>query len=317
MKNKFSSIKKTFKNAISGSKKTKDSKNTEAKTLALTKWIDFDGNVHYDYDQCTLVKAYRPKGFNDPEKRKTFKPVIKKIEFAGNYYKGLAVPGTIIKVGSSVQVATNLSANKFASIEDDIETLDIFKNAVNLVHTYQCFRGAGSKLKTIPNGLFRNCHKLKLCVCTFEDTAIESIPSDLFKGCHDLISVGGCFSDCKNLTDVDEAIFSNNNKIKIFRGCFSGTGLTGIPENLFNSVSGKDIWLGKIFADCTNLTDIPKPFIKKLSDKSTIENAFAKTAFAKGCIEGDGQYNGVSVFDYFPKGTSTNKIASALGISGD
>lgn len=158
----------------------------------------------------------------------------------------------------------------------------LFGTCTEVTSFHQCFRNCAA-LKTVPYGLFAQSKKCTNFYGLFDGcTMLESVPIDLFKACPDVVSDGIEFPDayknggfnnlfrgCKHLTKVPSNLFKHNTKVTQFCGVFSGSGLTAIPEGLFDSNTAAESFY-QCFYSCEDLVEVPST----LFDKTTNANDF-------------------------------------------
>ena len=147
-----------------------------------------------------------------------------------------------------------------------------------------------TSLKQIPETLFNDVKPSQISLLSaFRNTGITQIPVNLIKNYKELYSTNYMFSECKNLTYVDN-IFENNNTLSNITGMFEKcSNLTSIASDFLNGVrdsiayamymfefSGLQNVEDGFFANCPLLTDISYAFgytkITKAPDK-IIENS--------------------------------------------
>ena len=111
---------------------------------------------------------------------------------------------------------------------------------------------------------------------TYKNAKFTEIPEWLFskKVTSEVMSQ---FSDCTGLTSIPEKLFEHNVKATYFGYAFYGcTGLTSIPEGLFKN-NVKATGFGSTFYGCTGLTSIPEGLFKNNVNATGFGETF------KGC----------------------------------
>lgn len=150
------------------------------------------------------------------------------------------------KIGGDILVPTN-----------DIPE-GLFRNCKKLRSANSTFYGCTGISGKLPYGLFENCDKLISIASLFNNCiGIEGeIPEDLFKGCNSMVTLDYAFSNCNKLTALPQKLFEdckstlNKTVSGTFRECSRLTGLAIPFWNGYNVVSSLEC-----YKNCTSLTD--------------------------------------------------------------
>ena len=114
-----------------------------------------------------------------------------------------------------------------------------------------------TKLTSIPTGLFDKCTKVTSFNSTFGMcTGLTSIPQGLFDNCPEVTDFNGVFQYCSALTSIPVGLFDNNIKVNDAGYIFGWSGITEVPEGLFDKCTDIEYFSG-LFAECKNLKSLP------------------------------------------------------------
>ena len=112
-------------------------------------------------------------------------------------------------------------------------------------------------LTSIPVGLFDKCTKVTSFSSTFGMcTGLTNIPQGLFDNCTEVTSFQGVFQYCSALTNIPAGLFDNNIKVTDAGYIFAWSGITEVPEGLFDKCPDIEYFSG-LFTECKNLKSLP------------------------------------------------------------
>lgn len=167
------------------------------------------------------------------------------------------------------------------------------------------FSGCTNLEQLVPSTIFNGLTKLTNAASVFENCSNVVIhPANLFKDCPNVTDISRLFYNCTNLSGVLEQNYIGNlSKLKSarqafwhcsklrdlrsgafknikgeginFREAFCGCGITAIPADCISDLTGKNLMMERMFADCVNLTSL-----------SQDELANLKVANARGMFDG-------------------------------
>lgn len=131
----------------------------------------------------------------------------------------------------------------------------------------------------IPEGLFDYAVNAE----TFDDTFfgcenLEYIPEGLFKNCPKVKSFYRTFCDCPKITEIPATLFANNKEVEKAEATFAGTGITAIPEGLFDSFT-KVYTFQSTFSDCEKLESIPESLFAKCTSLKYVGMSTARDTY--------------------------------------
>lgn len=132
---------------------------------------------------------------------------------------------------------------------------DLFKDAVEVTTMGRLFADC-PKIKNVPENLFDNCSKLKEVSYLFMESGIENVPEKLFAKCASLTNASYCFQKCTFLKQVPAGLFRENVALSNVSNLFIGSGITSVPEELFQNNPGITSFTNT-FKECASLTEIP------------------------------------------------------------
>ena len=132
----------------------------------------------------------------------------------------------------------------------------LFDNCTEVTDFYGAFNGC-TALTSIPTGLFDKCTKVTSFSSTFGMcTGLTNIPQGLFDKCPEVTSFQGVFQYCPALTSIPVGLFDNNIKVTDAGYIFGWSGITEVPEGLFDKCPDIEYFSG-LFAECKNLKSLP------------------------------------------------------------
>ncbi len=135
-------------------------------------------------------------------------------------------------------------------------------------------------------------------------TALEEVGEELFADCTTLTDASYVFDGCSSLKSVPGNIFDNCPSVTTVAYSFRNTGLTSIPESLFNGLTGLAT-ATYIFYGCTGLTEIPSGLFANNESITTVSYVFngctGLTAIPAGLFDNNTL---VKTFSYAFKGCS-------------
>ena len=167
------------------------------------------------------------------------------------------------------------------------------------------FSGCTNLEQLVPSTIFNGLTKLTNAASVFENCSNVVIhPANLFKDCPNVTDISRLFYNCTNLNGVlGQNYIGNLSKLKNarqafwhcsklrglqsgafknikgeginFREAFCGCNITAIPADCISDLTGKNLMMERMFADCVNLTSL-----------SQNELANLKVANARGMFDG-------------------------------
>lgn len=131
----------------------------------------------------------------------------------------------------------------------------------------------------IPEGLFDYAVNAE----TFDDTFsycenLEYIPEGLFKNCPKVKSFYRTFCGCPKITEIPATLFANNKEVEKAETTFAGTGITTIPEGLFDSFT-KVYTFQYTFSGCEKLESIPESLFAKCTSLKYVGMSAARDTY--------------------------------------
>ncbi len=134
---------------------------------------------------------------------------------------------------------------------------------------YDCY-----ELKSVPSGLFTGCSKIKNLTSLFGICiALTHVPADLLTDCVALESFRHGFSGCTNLQTISESLFRNCTNITDLYGLFSSSGITTVPEGLFDTLSELSN-VGMLFQNCDKLESLPNGLFRNNPKITYLDQVF-------------------------------------------
>ena len=121
--------------------------------------------------------------------------------------------------------------------------------------------------------------KCKLNLTSIEDMFsdcinLSAVNEDIFDNSVGLTSAKGVFNNCQNLSIIPVGLFDNNVNITTFESAFEGTSITNIPTGFFNSTNDVTSF-NSTFKDCSYLVNIPKGLFDNTNVVLTFNSIFA------------------------------------------
>lgn len=185
------------------------------------------------------------------------------------------------------------------------------------------------KLKSIPEGLFRNCTSALRFDYVFGATAIESIPEGLFannatattftgafsacvklgaipeglmKGATGATDIKYMFAGCESVTEIPTGMFVNNGALTNLEYIFYKTGVKRLSKGTFEGLSGVKT-IGAVFQDCLSLSEIEEGVFDGLTAAKSFKYCFSGctslTSIPEGLFKGlTTAYEFKSTFEY-------------------
>lgn len=236
----------------------------------------------YMFHRCSSLKSLP---FNENTNRGLFSNCKKATTFECTFYNctGLtsAIPVKLIDGCSEVtninymfggcnNLTGSIPFNMFSGLTKLQKANGVFDNCMNLDGEL-----SGILFKDCPNvtdisRLFYNCTKLR-----------GTLSPDVIGHLSKLKNAKQAFCHCSNLTGIETGAFRNINGDYInFRETFCGCGFTGIPANCISALTGKNLMMERMFADCKGLTNITDGELANL-----------KVANARGMFDGCNNLN--------------------------
>lgn len=155
----------------------------------------------------------------------------------------------------------------------------------------------------IPDGLFDHAVNAE----TFDDTFfecenLEYIPEGLFSNCTKVKSFYRTFYGCTKITEIPATLFANNKEVEKAEATFARTGITAIPEGLFDSFT-KAYNFQAAFSGCEKLENIPESLFAKCTSLKYVGMSAARDTYymAQG-----GCFNGCKSLKSIPAGLFAN-----------
>lgn len=151
-----------------------------------------------------------------------------------------------------------------------------FKNCTS-VTSFQGTFSYCTGVTTIISNLFSTNTAVTSFAETFEGcTGITRIALTIFYYNTNVTTFARTFSGCTKLNGLVTTLFSTNSKVTIFQYCFQNTGLTVIPDSLFNqSTYATDFSF--CFSSCKQLTRIPEGLFKNCSAATNFNHCFSES----------------------------------------
>ena len=161
----------------------------------------------------------------------------------------------------------------------------IFSGMTALVDVTRAFQNNYRMNGEITDALFKDCPNIRNMTQIFMNCSglTGTITRNTFGGLSKLTDARQSFYNCKNITGItSDAFYNLTNDLIDFRGMFERSGISSIPEGLFESLKGKNQWMIRMFADCGNLSSISQNALVNLKVSD------ARGMFG-GCINLTGQ----------------------------
>ena len=132
----------------------------------------------------------------------------------------------------------------------------LFDKCSNVTSFEGAFNGC-TALASIPEGLFDYNTKVTSFSQLFGGcTGLTSIPQGLFDKCTEVTSFQGVFQYCSALANIPAGLFDNNIKVTDAGYIFAWSGITEVPEGLFDKCPDIEYFSG-LFVECKNLKSLP------------------------------------------------------------
>ena len=173
----------------------------------------------------------------------------------------------------------------------------LFDNNTKVLEFLDTFRECSS-LKIIPEGLFDKCTVVKDFSGAFRESGIVEVPARTFGteveqvnftnlftdcsylsiiknnafNCPNLTSLANIFKNLSNLTTIEENAFNCPNILN-YKDTFWGSGITAIPEGLFNKCTKVTSFEGT-FGYCYKLQAIPEGLFDACTEVTNFSGAF-------------------------------------------
>lgn len=125
---------------------------------------------------------------------------------------------------------------------------------------------------------------------------LSAVNEDIFDNSVGLTSAKGVFNNCQNLSIIPVGLFDNNVNITTFESAFEGTSITNIPTGFFNSTNNVTSF-NSTFKDCFYLVNIPNGLFDNTKVVLTFNSIFANCSNL-GAIPNNLFINNPTVTDY-------------------
>ena len=164
---------------------------------------------------------------------------------------------------------------------------DKFTEVTDLSHVFkECIN-----LQEIPEGLFDKCTKVTTFFYAFKGcTSLTEIPEGLFDNCPVVTNFANAFQQCTNLKTVPSNLFRYNTAVTSFGSTFGYSGLTSIPEGLFDNCP-EVLDFSYAFSNCTNLITVPEGLFDECKKVTNFGGAFQWSSK----ITGESPYTTINV----------------------
>lgn len=155
---------------------------------------------------------------------------------------------------------------------------DMFSGLTKLTNAAAVF-GKCKKLNgTLSTKLFKDCPNVTdISLLFYGCTGLEgTLTPDVMGNLSGLKNARQAFCHCKKLTGIESGAFKNIKGDGInFRETFCDCGFTAIPDNCISDLTGKNLMMERMFADCVNMTYLAENELANL-----------KVANARGMFDG-------------------------------
>lgn len=176
--------------------------------------------------------------------------------------------------GTTSALMTGLSCN-WASCLTSLESWGaIGKDLTNISYGFN-----GTNIKRLPANtpeIFRNITNFQ---SAFQSSALEELPSKLFEGCKVRV-LNATFRGCPNLKTIPADLFYGAEILTGLTGLFMQSGLESIPEGLLDPLVNLNRAIN-LFAECTELKNIPKGLFDKNPKLDEATGVFRSTAISE------------------------------------
>ena len=160
---------------------------------------------------------------------------------------------------------------------------DMFSGLTKLTNAASVFDNCKKLNGTLSTKLFKDCPNVTdISRLFYNCTGLKgTLTPDVIGNLSGLENARQAFCHCKNLTGIESGAFKNINGDGIdFRETFCDCGFTYIPANSISDLTGPNLMMDRMFADCVSLTGI---YGGELSD--------LKVANARGMFDGCKELN--------------------------
>jgi len=133
-------------------------------------------------------------------------------------------------------------------------------------YLYQIIQWGNVSFQTLNYAFFKckNLHSIASGIPNLESytstfgscTGLTTLPDKLFANCTKTKSFLQTFANCTNLKSISPHLFKNSYNIESFNLTFQNTGLTSVPQGLFENCSNVTNFV-YTFGDCKSLATLP------------------------------------------------------------
>lgn len=231
----------------------------------------------YIFQYCPSLKSLP---FNENTNRGLFSNCKKATTFSYAFCECIGLTNSIpYKLIDGCSEVTNVShmfdgcVNLTGSIP-----FDMFSGLTKLTTAASVFGNCNKLNGTLSTKLFKDCPNVTdISRLFYNCTGLEgTLTPDMIGNLSGLKNARQAFCHCKKLTGIESGAFKNIKGDGInFRETFCDCGFTAIPDNCISDLTGKNLMMERMFADCVNMTYLAENELANL-----------KVANARGMFDG-------------------------------